>query len=62
LLRLWEVETEGQRVWRASLQDSGTGERRGFADLAALALFLAEQTGSAPDSHDTLVSIQAPNG
>jgi hypothetical protein len=47
VLRLWEVESAGQRVWRASLQDSHSGERRGFADLAALTAFLAEQTSTA---------------
>jgi len=45
LLRLWEVDSDGQPFWRASLQDSRTGERRGFADLAGLMAFLAEQTG-----------------
>ena len=44
LLRLWQVESDGQPVWRASLHDPRTGERRGFADLTALGAFLAEQT------------------
>jgi hypothetical protein len=48
LLRLWEVENEGQPVWRASLQETHSGERRGFADLAALGAFLAAQTGGSP--------------
>ncbi len=47
VLRLWAIESAGQRVWRASLQDAHSGERRGFADLAALTAFLAEQTGAA---------------
>lgn len=47
VLRLWEVDSAGQRVWRASLQDANSGERRGFADLAALTAFLAEQTDTA---------------
>jgi hypothetical protein len=37
------VDSEGQPVWRASLQDTHTGGRRGFADLAPLGDFLAEQ-------------------
>ena len=51
LLRLWDVDSDGQRVWRASLQDSHTGERRGFANLAALTAFLAEETGGPLNSH-----------
>jgi hypothetical protein len=47
VLRMWEVESEGQRVWRASLQDAHSGARRGFADLAALTAFLAEQMDTA---------------
>ena len=43
LLRLWQVEDDGRFVWRASLEDARTGERRGFADLARLYTFLAEQ-------------------
>jgi hypothetical protein len=60
LLRLWEVDTGGQQVWRASLQDPRTGERRGFANLAELGTFLAEQIGSpaqaGPDSKSKGIS------
>ena len=48
LLRLWTVETAGRVVWRASLQSTRTGEWLGFADLAAVAHYLAEQTENAP--------------
>jgi hypothetical protein len=44
ILRLWEIDSAGQRVWRASLQDTHSGKRLGFADLAALTAFLADQT------------------
>lgn len=44
LLRLWLVETGDPPVWRASLEDPHTGERRGFADLARLFAYLKEQT------------------
>lgn len=44
LLRLWQVSSAGSRVWRASLEDPHTGERRGFADLESLFAFLEEQT------------------
>ncbi len=36
LLRLWQVDTEGKRAWRFSLENSGTGERRGFGNLGEL--------------------------
>jgi len=47
LLRLWRVSTGRSTVWHASLQDSSTGERRGFADLKGLFMFLEEQTNDA---------------
>jgi len=50
LLRLWQVESTGQWVWRASVEDSRTGERRGFASIDALLAFLREQTDVATDS------------
>ncbi|MFN2186199.1 MAG: hypothetical protein ACK2UU_19625 [Anaerolineae bacterium] len=47
LLRLWR-EKDGQTTWwRASLQDSHSGERIGFAHLDELVAFLREQTGLA---------------
>lgn len=55
LLRLWRVSGEGSRrregkaVWRASLESSRTGERRGFASLDDLFDFLREQTGVSSD-------------
>ena len=50
LLRLWQVESEGRFVWRTSLQDPRTGQRRGFASLEALFAFLIGETGSEPES------------
>ena len=44
LLRLWRVNTGGATAWHASLEDSRTGERRGFADLRGLFAYLEEQT------------------
>jgi hypothetical protein len=43
LLRLWQVETEGEWVWRASLDCPHTGQRRGFAGLAELCAFLEQE-------------------
>lgn len=53
LLRLWPAGAAGQPVWRASLEHVQTGERRGFANLEQLFVFLMEQTehgGEAPDA------------
>ncbi len=44
LLRLWRVNTGRSTVWHASLEDSRTGERIGFADLRGLLAFLEEET------------------
>ena len=44
LLRLWQVRTEGQLVWRASLESPHTGERTGFLSLEALFAFLERLT------------------
>ena len=44
LLRLWESEEEGVIVWRAVLEYPASGQRRGFASLAALFAFLEAET------------------
>jgi len=44
LLRLWRVRQNDNDIWRASLEDSRTGERRGFAGLEALTEFLSQLT------------------
>ncbi len=43
LLRLWQVEQDGENVWLASLQDPRTGERYGFARLELLFEFIQDQ-------------------
>ena len=50
LLRLWQTTSGGELVWRASLEDSRTGDRMGFANLDALFAFLRQQTGVKSDS------------
>lgn len=44
LLRLWQIKYGEELVWRASLEDPFTGERRGFASLEALFDFLWQKT------------------
>ena len=51
LLRLWRV-SENKMAWRASLESSYTGERKGFANLDELFDFLQAQTGGEPDQID----------
>ena len=46
LLRLWQAEREGVLTWRASIESARTGERRGFASLAALCAFLEQETAA----------------
>jgi hypothetical protein len=45
LLRLWQVKSEGELVWRASLDSPPTGQRLGFASLAEMYTFLEQETG-----------------
>ncbi len=52
LLRIWQETGFGElsraasetAVWRFSLEDPSSGQRVGFADLAALVAFLHQQT------------------
>ncbi|MCC7360499.1 MAG: hypothetical protein IT317_13535 [Anaerolineales bacterium] len=53
LLRLWREDESAD--WRATLESSHTGERRGFASLSALAAYLRETTTAdspGPDEPD----------
>lgn len=50
MLRLWQVTSSDAVVWRASLEDPHTGERKGFADLESLLAFLKTQTEIGADS------------
>ena len=46
LLTFWEERSQGPSVpvvWRFSLEDPHTGQRRGFADLAALIAALEQE-------------------
>jgi hypothetical protein len=48
LLRLWQASSSGELVWRVSLEDPHTGERRGFACLAKLVSFLEGEMAGSP--------------
>jgi hypothetical protein len=46
MLRLWSVRNNGKTLWRASLENAQTGERRGFAGLNDLFEYLRSQTAA----------------
>ena len=50
LLRLWRVSEE-KATWRASLESSRTGERKGFASLDDLFDFLHRQIDAVSDEN-----------
>ena len=41
LLRIWVEETDGGQ-WRFSLEDTQTGNRRGFSSLMKMVIYLSE--------------------
>ena len=47
LLRLWVEDVDGKQVWRISLENPFTGERRGFASRRDLCAYLEEMMMSA---------------
>ena len=49
LLRLWRVDEAEGVQWHASLEEPGTGERRGFANINRLCAFLEEQCSGTDD-------------
>ena len=53
LLRLWQTESGGEGIWRASLENPHTGERKGFASLKDLFTFLEQETGYTPRGQRT---------
>lgn len=53
LLRLWETDDGGRRIWRASLEFPATGERRGFASLTDLFIYLEHETDSEKSPKET---------
>jgi hypothetical protein len=59
LLRLWQVESEGEWVWRASLDCPQTGRRLGFAGLAEVCAFLEREVGDG--AQDAPSPPEAPN-
>ena len=48
MLRLWQVSSDRDPIWRASVESPHSGERHGFANLERLFAFLAELTAGQP--------------
>jgi hypothetical protein len=48
MLRLWQVSSDGEPIWRASVESPHSSERHGFANLQMLFAFLEGQTGGQP--------------
>jgi hypothetical protein len=44
LLRLWQVGSKDEPIWRASLECPHTGKQESFASLADLFAFLGQET------------------
>ncbi len=64
LIRLWQVHSEGQIIWRGSLEDAHSGEKRGFGSPADLFAFLQERLGlkpGLPENNDPPASSKTEN-
>ena len=60
LLRCWEDSNRSPdrpAIWRFSLEDVATGERRGFRDLETLVVFLQTQTSDSQPDTETDVPL-----
>jgi hypothetical protein len=60
LLRCWEEPSQTpdqQAIWRFSLEDVETSERRGFRDLEALVVFMLTQIARSPTDGRSDVSL-----
>lgn len=51
LVRLWQVDGDERPVWRASIEDPHSGERRGFGTLAQLFEFLRQRVAESDLAH-----------
>jgi len=62
LVRLWQTRSDGDQIWRASLERPDTGERLGFASLEDLIDFLLAQTRPPDESNDSKRGPLPPPG
>ena len=59
MLRMWQVNDDGNPVWRASVESPHTGERHGFANLELLFAFLEEKTGELAQREEQAKDVTA---
>jgi hypothetical protein len=52
ILRLWPAESCDPPQWRASLENTRSGERTGFSNLEALFEYLKQQAGIDPGTKE----------
>ena len=52
LLRLWVEDVNGKQVWRISLEDPFSGERRGFASRRDLCAYLEEKMSTSIENQE----------
>lgn len=62
MVRFWREQSGRQLVWRASLEDPHTGERKGFANVESLLAFLREQTNTRADRFTAIWGEKDDNG
>lgn len=53
LLRLWLEMSQDKALWRASLEEPGSGECQGFKDLESLFVFLQVRVANVKKDIDT---------
>jgi len=52
LLRLWIENENGKQVWRISLEDPFSGERRGFANRRDLCAYLEDKMSEIKENQE----------
>jgi hypothetical protein len=62
MLRLWRVEDDETPCWRASLETPHSGERRAFASLEALFVYLRAEMDAAATPVPTPPASQDDSG
>ena len=53
LLRLWQSSHDNENIWHASLEDSRTGVKHGFASLEALMEYIQNLIKETVDGEST---------